>query len=108
MTAADKIHALADTGTPGPYWVADGSQWEVPVRAKDPSGKNGVRRIGQFPLRENAVKYVVLVNAGHELADLIAAIDAQENPGDLSDIQAWEAGVLAARDALVQALGVTA
>ena len=102
MTAADQIRALADTGTPGPWY------FNVPAH-------HGDTAIGRRA--EDAAKIVAAVNALPALADLIDALShhtALLGEADFPICLACEGIVefpcptAAARDALVEALGVTA
>ena len=124
MTAADQIHALADTGTPGPLTeMCLGSEGYVVVEATPTAIGRRRRRAASCRYEDfdtckaDAAKIVAFVNAGHHIANLIDALShhtALLGEADFPICLACEGIVefpcptAAARDALVEALGVTA
>ena len=116
MTAADKIHALADTGTPGPLTeMCLGSEGYVVVEATPTAIGRRRRRAASCRYEDfdtckaDAAKIVAFVNAGHHIANLIDVLDRLTHlSGEFVRIDEWTRDMAAARDALVQALGVTA
>ena len=129
MTAADKIHALADTGTPADRWRIrqgrDGSNWieageydEVLQPAPVTCMAFCYGGSSQIELSdEDAAKIVAAVNALPHIANLIDTIDTHNYQSTQNQLWCDVCGdleiapcqpVAAARDALVQALGVTA
>ena len=123
MTAADKIHALADTGTPADRWRIrqgrDGSNWieageydEVLQPAPVTCMAYCYGGSSQIELSdEDAAKIVAAVNALPHIANLIDSTDRDHRRFSDSCVNCggeWPCEYAAARDALVQALGVTA
>ena len=106
MTAADQIRALADTGTPGPLREASwGERGLRTLRStRDDVWLADVRDHG------DAAKIVVAVNALPHIADLIDVIDNAPGPYIACadpDCKQATCTITRARDALVEALGVT-
>ena len=110
MTTADQIRALADTGTPLPWMALVGNSWGGRSAAGTTDGYP-VGFTGDDPNSgPDAVKIVAAVNALPHIADLIDAFDNVPLDGDPSPEpwEQWWRNLFAARDALVEALGVTA
>jgi hypothetical protein len=124
MTAADQIRALADTGTPadrwrirqgrgGSNWIEAGEYDEVLQPAPVTCMAYCYGGSSQIELSdEDAAKIVAAVNALPALADLIDAVGTHRKRARLTACAVcdfpWPCPTTAARDALVEALGVTA
>lgn len=123
MTAADQIRALADTGTPADRWRVrqgrNGSNWidageydEVLQPAPADCMAYCYGGSSQIELSdEDAAKIVAAVNALPRIADLIGVVDDEHRQFSESCVMCgglWPCDYAAARDALVDALGVTA
>lgn len=122
MTAADQIRALADTGTPGP-WKSQphSSRRDSTVILGGDSLGVGTFVAHYVANADDAAKIVAAVNALPHIADLIDVIDARhyvigcdepdcdtDCPGQCAADGEVPCPTISARDALVEALGVTA
>lgn len=123
MTAADQIRALADTGTPGPFtaeaggsegYYVWGARGQSLARRNHPEARDRVALVNCLDWqsdKENAEKIVAAVNALPRIADLIGVVDDEHRQFSESCVMCgglWPCDYAAARDALVDALGVTA
>ena len=110
MTAADKIHALADTGTPPPWESDDGSaMW-----AEHGTEEGPYNYVGSTEDPSDAAKIVAAVNALPEVADYDDAVmayfqhqtECTSGPSCPTLAAKWVA-VTTHRARLYKALGVT-
>jgi hypothetical protein len=120
MSAADKIRELAASGTQG-KWQTDGPWW----RQSDPPdshslisatpGRKGVlgplehRAADCGVVESDVLKAVVAVNALPAVADLIGDLSTHSQLAArcYECDRAWPCPTAVARDALIEALGVT-
>jgi hypothetical protein len=124
MTAADQIRALADTGTPGPWRYTDSETvndvWQAGLTIVGVDGDPIANIADEWYEPEgqdedatpfyDAAKIVAAVNALPHIADLIDTIDNQPGPYIACadpDCKQATCTITRARDALVEALGVT-
>ena len=105
MSAADAVRALADSGTPGLLRTSTWTAYDLPMLR---SVTEDVW-VGELRDAADAAKIVAAVNALPKVADLIDATSAHDDctPAWCGDSRSDGCNIREARDALVEALGVS-